>query len=148
MTIATTSARPLTAPQWFIAEDDPDDQLLMMDALTEIEVPAADITFVPDGQELIRMLSSISQLPSLILLDLNMPKMDGREALKEIKGNQALHHIPVIVFTTSTSEDDIAMTYRCGGNSYFTKPSLFTDLVDTLATIKKYWLQKAILPLT
>lgn len=143
---STNTARPPGHLLWIIAEDDPDDQLLMTDALAEINVSAADVTFVPDGQELIETLKSGSRLPSLILLDLNMPKMDGREALKEIKSSQALNHIPVIILTTSRNEDDVALTYRNGGNSYFTKPPLFDDLVDTMALIKEYWTQKVILP--
>ena len=128
-----------------IAEDDVDDQLLLQDALVESGLDNIRINFVQNGEELLQLLDEQSHLPDLILLDLNMPRKDGRESLKEIKANKNLSHIPIIIFTTSNNEEDIKYTYREGGSTYITKPALFSDLVDTLGTVKKYWFEKAVL---
>ena len=128
-----------------IAEDDADDQLLLHDALIENGLDSIRTSFVQDGQELLDLLVEDSQLPDIILLDLNMPRKDGRESLREIKANKNFSHIPIIVFTTSNNEEDIKYTYREGGSTYITKPALFSDLVDTLGTLKKYWFEKAVL---
>ena len=81
----------------------------------------------------------------LIITDVNMPKMDGREAIKAIKSDPQFKQIPVIVFTTSASEDDIQSSYLQGVNTYFTKPTMFKDLVEMISVIKTYWLEKAAL---
>ena len=128
-----------------IAEDDQDDQILIRDAFSENGVSAESIYFVNDGQELVEQLAATLKLPRLILLDLNMPRKDGREALQEIKSNIRFKHVPVIVFTTSNSEEDIRLTYEHGGNTFFTKPPLYNELVDVLGTIKKYWFEKALI---
>ncbi len=88
----------------------------------------------------------MSPLPDLILLDLKMPRKDGREALTELKADQRLRSIPIVVLTTSTARDDISFCYRMGVNSYITKPATFRGLVDLLATICKYWFELAELP--
>ena len=134
-------------PRMIIAEDDLDDQLLIKEALLESGLKPDTIVFVQDGQALLNYLRTSESKPSLILLDLNMPKMDGREALREIKKDATFSHIPVVIFTTSKNEDDIQLTYRTGGNSFFTKPALFDDLVETMQVIKRYWFEKAVLPL-
>jgi len=131
--------------RFMIAEDDPDDQLLIRDALEQNGISEQDISFVDDGQELLLALERGGQNPDVILLDLNMPRVDGRQALKEIKSNEALKHIPVIIFTTSSSEEDVRLTYQTGGNTFFTKPSSFDDLVSTMALIKLYWTETAVL---
>ena len=132
-------------PYIIVAEDDVDDKLLIQDAFEANDIKGENIFFVENGDELITRLNGPSRHPVLIMLDLNMPKKDGRETLREIKNDDLLKHIPVIIFTTSSSEDDIRLTYKHGGNTFFTKPALFNDLVDVIGIIKKYWLEKAAL---
>lgn len=136
---------PYTNYSILVAEDDLDDKLLIQDAFEENGLGSMPIEYVENGDELLQVLNKNMQLPVLIFMDLNMPKKDGREALKEIKSSPRLKHIPVIVFTTSNSEDDIRMSYLHGVNTYFTKPALFSELVETVGIIKKYWLEKAAL---
>lgn len=136
-----------------IADDDPDDRLMIKEALTEKRL-ANPLHFVEDGEELMDYLNhrgkystpNAQQLPGLILLDLNMPKKDGREALREIKADPALRRIPVVVLTTSKMEEDILRTYNLGVNSFITKPVSFDALVDVMQTITKYWLEIVELP--
>lgn len=136
-----------------IADDDPDDRLMIKEALTEKRL-ANPLHFVEDGEELMDYLNhrgkystqKNQQLPGLILLDLNMPKKDGREALSEIKADPALRQIPVVVLTTSKMEEDILRTYNMGVNSFITKPVSFDALVDIMQTITKYWLEIVELP--
>lgn len=128
-----------------IAEDDADDRLLIEDALNENNISSSNLIFVRDGEELLQALQENLQNPSLVFLDLNMPRKDGRQALKEIKQNKELKHIPVIVFSTSSSSDDIKTSYQNGVNTYFTKPSKYTELVEIIATVKAYWWDKAAL---
>ncbi|TQV66315.1 response regulator [Exilibacterium tricleocarpae] len=139
------SADVVPKPQLIIAEDDPDDQMLMKDALVQNGVREKDVRFASDGQELLSLLACSVQNPAIILLDLNMPRKDGRQTLREIKGTESYKHIPVIVFTTSSSDEDILLTYQQGGNTFFTKPSTFDELVDIFALIKKYWIETAVL---
>ena len=109
-----------------------------------------------DGEELMDYLlqrgkysdSENSPRPGLILLDLNMPRMDGREALKEIKSNPELRSIPIIALTTSHSEDDIARVYQLGANSFITKPVSFESLVETIRCMGRYWFEVVKLPIT
>jgi CheY-like chemotaxis protein len=113
-----------------------------------------DRIFVNDGEALIAHLhhciesdgSSSTLLPDLILLDLNMPRKDGREALREIKAHPKLRHIPVVVLTTSSSDGDVYHSYDIGANSYITKPVTFESLVDVLNTLGKYWFSVVQLP--
>ena len=128
-----------------IAEDDADDRLLIEDALNENDIASSNLVFVRDGEELLQALQKNSKSPSLVFLDLNMPRKDGRQALKEIKQNKELKHIPVIVFSTSSSVDDIRTSYQNGVNTYFTKPAKYTELVEIIATVKAYWWDKAAL---
>lgn len=136
-----------------IAEDDPDDRELTRDALQECRL-ANDVHFVNDGEELLDYLHRRGRyvslkpapLPGLILLDLNMPRKDGREALKEIKGEPAFKRIPVIVLTTSKAEEDILRTYDLGVNSYITKPVTFDSLVETIKVLGRYWFEIVELP--
>lgn len=137
---------PSSTPQIIVAEDDTDDQKLLMEAFTENQVIETAITFVQDGIELIDTLAKLAVRPTIILLDLNMPKMDGREALRKIKSDEQFRHIPVLIFTTSRSNQDIRLAYEHGGNSFFTKPAMFDDLVKTIGVIKNYWFEKALLP--
>lgn len=126
-----------------IAEDDADDRLLVEDALNENSISSEDLVFVDDGEELLKTLKHNKNSPAMVFLDLNMPKKDGRQALKEIKEDPILKHIPVIVFSTSSSVDDIKTSYKNGVNTYFTKPSKYSELVDIIKSVKEYWLEKA-----
>ena len=120
------AGKPITI---LVADDDPDDRLLAKHALEKSRL-ANDLRFVEDGEELVDYLyrrgkfadPRTSPRPGLILLDLNMPRKDGREALKEIKSDPKLRDIPVVVLTTSKADEDIARIYSLGGNSYITKP--------------------------
>lgn len=136
-----------------IADDDPDDRMLAEDALNESRL-GNDLYFVEDGEELMDYLhrrgkyadESLSPRPGLILLDLNMPRKDGREALKEIKSDPALRQIPVVALTTSQQEEDIYRTYDLGVNSYITKPVGFEDLVAAMSDMGRYWFEIVELP--
>lgn len=136
-----------------IAEDDPDDRLLMEDALIEARL-ANGIKFVEDGVELLEYLRGTGRyhdmtekfLPGLVMLDLNMPRMNGREVLKEIKEDPVLRRVPVVVLTTSKAEEDIFRTYDLGVNSFITKPMTFETMVDVMRSISNYWLQIVQLP--
>jgi CheY-like chemotaxis protein len=137
-----------------IADDDPDDRMLTRDAWEENRL-ANQLHFVEDGEELMDYLHrcgryghlAATPLPGLILLDLNMPRKDGREALKEIKADPKLRRIPIVVLTTSKAEEDIIRTYDLGVNSFITKPVTFGALVDTVKTLARYWFQIVELPL-
>jgi CheY-like chemotaxis protein len=136
-----------------IADDDPDDRELTRDALQECRL-ANDVSFVEDGEELLDYLHRRGKhagragepLPGLILLDLNMPRKDGREALKEIKAQPEFRRIPIVVLTTSKADEDILRTYDLGVNSYVTKPVTFDSLVDTIKIIGRYWFEIVELP--
>ena len=131
-----------------IADDDEDDRLLTQDALTESRV-LNTLYCVEDGVELLEYLNregkyqdkTKSPRPNLILLDLNMPRKDGREALKEIKATPALKGIPVVILTTSKQEEDKVKGYNLGAASYITKPVNFEGLVDLMKTLGKYWIE-------
>jgi CheY-like chemotaxis protein len=130
-----------------IADDDEDDRLMAEEALKEARL-VNDLHFVEDGEALLDYLKARGKyadrkdkpLPGIILLDLNMPKKDGREALIEIKADPALRQIPVIVLTTSKSEEDIASVYNLGIDSYITKPVTFAGLVEVMRTLSMYQL--------
>jgi CheY-like chemotaxis protein len=136
-----------------MADDDDDDRLLVHDALVESRLPI-QLQIVKDGEELMDYLyhrglyTDINQtpLPRLILLDLNMPKKHGYEVLQEIKNHPQLQRIPVLIFTGSTSEEDINNSYDLGANSFIIKPANFTSLVEMMKTIGKYWLEIVELP--
>jgi len=137
-----------------MADDDEDDCMLAHEALAESRL-ANDLHFVRDGEELMDYLyrrgkyvdSRSSPRPGLILLDLNMPKKDGREALKEIKADPSFRQIPIVVLTTSKAEEDIYRSYDLGANSFITKPVTFASLVEVMKTIGKYWFEIVELPL-
>lgn len=145
-----TKKRPVVI---LIADDDPEDRMLAKDALEENRL-ANDLHFVEDGEELLDYLKNQGKYsdnvnyprPGLILLDLNMPKMDGREALKEIKRDENLRLIPVVILTTSKAEEDILRSYNLGVNSFITKPVTFDALVEIMKTLSKYWFEIVQLP--
>lgn len=136
-----------------MADDDADDRLLARDALDESRV-ANDLRFVEDGEELMDYLlrrgeyadPARSPRPGLILLDLNMPRKDGREALGEIKAHPDLRRIPVVVLTTSRQEEDVARSYDLGANSFISKPVTFQGLVETMRALGRYWVEIVALP--
>jgi len=136
-----------------MAEDDADDRLLVQDAFAECGANDA-VRFVADGEELVDYLlrrgkyekAGESPRPDLILLDLNMPRKDGREALKEIRSHAALRRVPVVVFTTSRADTDIEKVYDLGANSFVTKPAEFEALVATISKLTGYWFRTVELP--
>jgi CheY-like chemotaxis protein len=136
-----------------MADDDPDDRMLSEEALRECRL-ASSLFFVEDGEELTDYLfrrgkyadEKISPRPGLILMDLNMPRKDGREALREIKSDPALRSIPIVILTTSRAEEDIAKSYDLGANSYVTKPVTFEGLVEVMKCLKRYWLEVVEIP--
>ncbi|MEM7425611.1 MAG: response regulator [Pseudomonadota bacterium] len=129
-----------------IAEDDPDDRLLIDEAFQESDF-SHEIEFVGNGEELLaRLADPVAATPGLILLDLNMPKMDGRQALARLKADQETRRIPVIVLTTSNSEEDIERTYDLGVSSYITKPSNFEGLQEIVKHLNAYWSTLVTLP--
>ncbi len=138
-----------------LAEDDPDDIMLTREALAESQVDGV-LKVVNDGAELLNYLrreaeyknSKKSPIPTLILLDLNMPKKDGREVLQELKSDPKLRTIPVVILTTSTLPEDVITSYKLGVNSFITKPVKFEEFVDIMRTLGKYWFETVQLPVT
>jgi two-component system response regulator len=136
-----------------MADDDADDRQLTKEAFEESHL-ANDLRFVEDGEELLDYLHrrgkysdpATSPRPGLILLDLNMPRKDGREALEELKKDPRFRTIRVVVLTTSKAEEDIARTYNLSAASYITKPVTFEGLLDVIRTMSKYWLEIVELP--
>ena len=146
-------AAPSDSIKILIADDDADDRLMAQEALEECRL-ANHIDFVEDGVELMAYLRGLGRYagraaarrPGLIILDLNMPKMDGREALREIKADPALRRIPIVVMTTSKAEEDIYRTYDLGVSSFITKPVTFDGLVSVMRELGKYWFEMVELP--
>jgi CheY-like chemotaxis protein len=133
-----------------MAEDDLDDRLLARDALAECGL-GGELHFVDNGEELLDYLLQKGKFdrsvpPGLILLDLNMPLKDGREALREIKSHASLRRIPVVVLTTSRADTDIDLVYCLGANSFITKPVRYEMLVEVMRAIGQYWLKTVELP--
>jgi CheY-like chemotaxis protein len=136
-----------------VADDDPDDRALARDAFHEADVRNR-LDFVEDGEELLAYLrhqgryadAQAFPAPGLILLDLNMPRLGGREALAEIKSDPALRHIPIVVMTTSTADEDVAASYQSGSNSYITKPASFQSLLEVVRALRRYWMEVVDLP--
>ena len=137
-----------------VCDDDEDDRLLTKQALEQARI-SNPVKFVESGEQLLDYLYQRGEFagetgkaprPGLILLDLNMPRMDGREALAIIKGDQTLRDIPVVVLTTSRSDQDILRSYQLGVNSYITKPVTFSGLVAAMNVLGRYWLEIVELP--
>lgn len=136
-----------------MADDDEDDILLTQKALQKGKL-LNPLFCVKDGEELLDYLLHRGEYtdvksaprPGLILLDLNMPRKDGREALKEIKAQEELKDIPIVVFTTSKAEEDIYRSYKLGVNSFVTKPVTFENLIEVMQTLGKYWFEIVSLP--
>jgi CheY-like chemotaxis protein len=133
-----------------MAEDDVEDQMLMRKAFEAARVPT-HMEVVSDGEELLDCLHkrgrfTRSHRPDLILLDLNMPRCNGHEALEGIKRDPALRSIPVIVLTTSTREEDIVLSYSRGVSSFISKPATFDRLIQVAAEVGRYWAETVTLP--
>ncbi|MBI4976314.1 MAG: response regulator [Spirochaetes bacterium] len=136
-----------------IAEDDSEDRILIQEAFHESRL-ANDIKFVADGEELLDYLRHTGKYhgdksatrPGIILLDLNMPKKDGRETLRDLKADPLLATIPVIILTTSQAEEDIVKSYKTGASGFITKPVTFDGLVNVMRIIGKYWFEIVELP--
>ena len=145
--------QPIKSITILLADDDADDRMLARDALAESRL-ANEMRFVEDGEDLMDYLyrrgrhadPQDSPRPGLILLDLNMPRKDGREALREIKSDPSLRTIPVVVLTTSQAEEDIYRTYNLGVNSFITKPVTFEGLVRVMRALGQYWFEIVELP--
>jgi CheY-like chemotaxis protein len=135
-----------------MADDDMEDIQLAREAIRHYNLPV-EITYVHDGQDLLDLLRNTGKFsgnkprtPHLVMLDLNMPRKDGRETLKEIKGDHSLKKIPVIIYSTSSAQEDINNAYKLGANSYITKPFSFEELATTLQMMVSYWTRCAQLP--
>jgi len=148
--MSSTTKRPITI---LIADDDPDDRELAREAFEENHL-ANDLRFVEDGEELLDYLNQrgkykdpkVDPWPSILLLDLNMPRKDGREALQELKQDARFRAIRVVIMTTSKAEEDVVRSYDLSAASYITKPVTFERLVDVVKTLGKYWLEIVELP--
>jgi CheY-like chemotaxis protein len=136
-----------------VADDDADDRMMIKDAFEESKL-SNPVDFVEDGIQLLEYLNREGKFahlkgqpyPGFILLDLNMPRMDGRTVLKEIRASEQLHRIPIVILTTSKAEQDIIKTYNLGVNSFICKPVSFDKLVDIVKTVGHYWIEIVALP--
>jgi CheY-like chemotaxis protein len=145
--------KPTKEIEILIADDDAEDTMLIKDALKESRLKNG-VQSVENGEELMLYLRNEGKYadknkyptPGIVLLDLNMPKKDGREALKEIKADKNLRTIPIVVLTTSKAEEDILKTYNLGVSSFITKPVKFSTMVDVMRTLNKYWFEIVELP--
>jgi CheY-like chemotaxis protein len=146
----SADGKPITI---VVADDDPDDRMMIEEAFEENRLKN-HLAFVEDGEDLIDYLRSTGKYADrqgraqvgVILLDLNMPRMDGREALKVIKADPRLQRIPIVVLTTSKAEEDILKTYDLGVSSFITKPVTFDALVDVVKVLGRYWFEIVALP--
>jgi CheY-like chemotaxis protein len=141
--------RPITI---LMADDDPDDRDLAREALTESRL-LNELHVVDDGEQLLAFLrregkfaGSVTPRPDLILLDLNMPRMDGREALQALKSDAVFRSIPVVILTTSRAEEDVVRSYDLGANSFISKPVTFSGLVEVMIELGRYWVVLVELP--
>ena len=146
--------RPVDPVTILVADDDEDDRRMTEEAMAEARL-VNDLRFVVDGEDLMDYLHRRgayaeggveAPAPGIILLDLNMPRKDGREALAEIKSDPDLRQIPIVVLTTSRAEEDVFRTYDLGVNSFITKPVTFGGLVEVVLTFSRYWLEIVDLP--
>jgi len=145
-----SNSKPITI---LMADDDADDRLLFEEAVEEAQL-VNNVEFAVDGIDLLDRLRSKGKyvdktkndLPDLILLDLNMPRMDGREALEEIRKDADIKGIPVVIMTTSEAEEDIIKTYDLGASGYITKPVTFDGLIETIQVVTDYWVNIVKLP--
>jgi CheY-like chemotaxis protein len=151
MLSANAGRQPITI---LMADDDEDDRILTANALKASRL-VNDVRFVVDGDDLMKYLrcegpytagGAEAPRPGIILLDLNMPKKDGREALAEIKADPILRRIPVVILTTSKDEEDVFRTYDLGVNSFVSKPVTFEELGEVMRALACYWFELVELP--
>ena len=128
-----------------IADDSKDDCHLLRRAFQEAKTPNR-LDFVHDGQQLLDFLAAAQSLPGIILLDLNMPRLDGKEALKAIRADARLSLLPVLILSTSNYKDDVLACYRMGANAVMAKPLGYDEFVDLVFMVKRYWLEHVQLP--
>ena len=133
-----------------MADDDPDDRLLIQEAMDEAGLNS-QMDFAVDGEDLLDRLhkrgdytDTTEPLPDLLLLDLNMPRKDGRECLEEIRAEASLCHLPVVVLTTSSAQEDVMRCYRLGANSFVSKPVNFDGMVELVRNLLAYWSQSSV----
>jgi len=129
-----TSQKNSAIKTCLLVDDDDDDKEIFCLALQKVD-PSIDCTTARDGREALSILNNNSFVPDYIFLDLNMPLMDGKECLKEIRKRGHLNHIPVIIFSTSAADKDVEETKRLGANSFITKPPLVATLAKKLSEI-------------
>lgn len=142
-------------PTVLVAEDDPDDRKLTREAFAAARADL-DLRFVEDGQDLLDYLyrrekyaaEGAAPHPDLLLLDLNMPRLDGRAALRQIKADPELRHLRVVVLTTSRASEDVVAAYDISASSYITKPASYRQLLQVVETLASYWLEIVELPPT
>lgn len=150
MTDSKSLSKNLTV---LLADDDEEDRLMARDAWRESAF-AGELRFVEDGEDLMDYLrrrgrfhdAADAPAPNLVLLDLNMPRKDGREALAEIKHDPALRSIPVVVLTTSKRDEDVQRSYQAGASSFIVKPVSFEGLVTVMRELRRYWMDLVTLP--
>lgn len=128
-----------------IADDDEDDRLLIEEALLSTGIDA-ELHLVEDGEEALLHLQAAETLPSLVVLDLNMPRRNGLEVLQEIRSSAEWRQLPVVILTTSRAQEDLLRSYKLGGNSFVTKPLSFEGLVEIMNSFKTYWFETVTLP--
>lgn len=133
-----------------IVDDDPADAEIIEEMLTDCDTPMT-VSAVADGGEAMQFLQRLppyaeAAMPDLVLLDLNMPRKDGREVLRDIRGSEALRKLPVLVLTTSQEPEEIDLAYELGANSYVSKPATMADFQKVIAAIELFWMSAASLP--
>lgn len=133
-----------------IVDDDPADAEIIEEMLTDCDTPMT-VSAVADGGEAMQFLQRLppyaeAAMPDLVLLDLNMPRKDGREVLRDIRGSEALRKLPVLVLTTSQEPEEIDLAYELGANSYISKPATMADFQKVIAAIELFWMSAASLP--
>jgi CheY-like chemotaxis protein len=139
-----TASRPV---QILLVEDSPGDVRLTQEVLKDATI-ANDLHVATDGQQALEYLRGADRRPDLILLDLNMPRMNGRDVLRELRADPALCRIPVIMLTTSSADDDVESSYALGANCFITKPIDFGRFTDVVRAIEQFWLSVVCLPST
>ena len=143
----------MPGPTIVVADDDADDRMLINDAFEECEI-GNPVCFVYDGEELMEYLRRVgpydklkgTPYPGLILLDLNMPRKDGVTALREIRSDPDLRNIPVVILTTTKTDDAVDQIYGLGANSFITKPMTFENLCEAISVLCRYWTDIVAIP--
>ncbi|AEP31451.1 response regulator receiver protein [Glaciecola nitratireducens FR1064] len=131
-----------------LVEDNHSDQVMVERALEDGKI-ACDLTILPNGQKALESLRDMllsDSLPDLVLMDINMPVMDGKQTLQEIRADLELKHLPVVMLTTSNREKDVIESYRLGVNAYLTKPVLDSQFIKTIQQLENFWFELVVLP--